>query len=88
MSILSCPAEVDVELLHERRGPHAWSGSHCAYHGPAWLRVLLASPQTATQGRGQSWKKGEGSVEGGQPMGKSLQGHQGECFMETDEEDL
>lgn len=71
---LVSPAGVSLESLCKWRAPLAWLGPHRARRrGPARLSHLLASPQTAAQGRGQSWAEGAWPVAAGQHVGKDLQ---------------
>lgn len=70
---LVSPAGVSVEPLRERGAPLARPGAHRARpRGPARLSRLLASPQTAAQGRGQSREEGAGPVAAGQRVGEGL----------------
>lgn len=76
-------------LLCERRASLARPSPHRTRHrGPDGLSHLLASPQTAAQGRGQSREEGAGPVAAGQHMGEGLQSNPGQQRHQTDEENL
>lgn len=86
---LVCPAGVSFKPLCQRRAPLAWLGSHRARRwGPARLPHLLASPQTAAQGRGQSRAEGAWPVAAGQHVGEDLQSVSRQQLHPTDEENL
>lgn len=78
-----------MEPLSERRGPAAGPGSHCAHcRTPARFSPLLASPQTAAQGGGQSREEGPRTVEAGRSVGEGLRGRRRQRLFPTAEEDL